>query len=159
MGLIYISILFIAIAFLVVTVYICFVLKRMTNTMKTLGNTLQGVEKQMEEIKPQIQTTIKESDALVDDVTEKVHATDSMFDSVQLLGESIQSANTVLQDNLGNLTDEEMDRKVKPYIEGIKWSEAGVQLFTQWKNGKSEEKNEIIVRNQNEMMKTTGKEG
>lgn len=159
MGLIYISILFIAIAFLIVTVYICFVLKRMTNTMMTLGRTLQDVEKQVETMKPEILSTIKESDALVDDVAEKVEATDSMFDSVQSIGESIQSANTVLQENMGNLTDEEMDRKLKPYIEGIKWSEAGVQLFTQWRSNKREGKNELIVRNQKEIMNVPGKEG
>lgn len=157
--LIYISILLIAIAFFVVTVYICFVLKRVTNMMKTLTNTLQDVEKQMDDMKPTIQATMKESSRLVDDVSEKVQATDSVFDSVHLLGESVQTANTVLQDNIGNLTQEEMDRKIKPYVEGMKWTEAGLQLVTQWKEKDPKEKKEIMIRNQNEVMKVSGKEG
>lgn len=165
MGLIYLSILLVAIAFLIATVYICFVLKRLTNTMRSLSVTLGSAEEQVGKMTPVLLQTIKETDELIGDVTEKVQATDSMFDSVQLLGESVQSANTALQNGLGNLTDAEMDRKVKPFIEGIKWSEVAVQLYGTWKGQQPKQKNELMIKNElkirekHDIVKVTGREG
>lgn len=159
MGLIYGSILLVAIAFLITVIYICFVLKRVTNTMKSVSKTLSEVEEQVAIITPELSVTLKETDRLMDDVTEKVKATDSAFDSVELLGESIQSANAAFQAGLGNLTDEEMDKKVKPFIEGIRWSEVGVRLYTGWKRKKPIEKNELMIRDEHEIAKVTGREG
>jgi uncharacterized protein YoxC len=136
-GIIYISILFIATAFLIATIYICVVLHRMMRMMKSLSQTLGTVEKQVENMKPHLLATLKETDLSINDLEEKLKATDSMFDSVQILGESVQSANTAVQNGIGNLTEEEMDKMVKPYIEGIKWSEASLELFKKWKKEKS----------------------
>jgi hypothetical protein len=44
-------------------------------------------------------------------------------------------------------------------VEGIRWSEAGMQLYSHYKRGKPEDKNEIIPVNKNEIKKVTGKEG
>ena len=165
MGLIYLSILLVAIAFLIAVIYICFVLKRVTNTMKTLRGTLGSAEEQVGKMTPVLSQTIKETDELMADVTEKVQATDSMFDSIQLFGESVQSANTALQNGLGNLTDEEMDRKVKPFIEGIKWSEVAVQLYGTWKGQQPKQKNELMIKNElmvqedHDIVEVTGREG
>lgn len=159
MGLIYISILLIAIAFLIAVVYICFVLKRVTNTMKTLRGTLGSAEKQIGKMTLVLSETIKETDELMVDVTEKAQATDSIFDSVQLFGESIQSANTALQNGLGNLTEEEMDRKVKPFIEGIRWSEVAVQLYGVWKGKQPKQLNELMVQEEHDIVEVTRREG
>lgn len=159
MGLIYLSILLIAIAFLIAVVYICFVLKRVTNTMKTLRGTLGSAEKQVEKMTLVLSETIKETDELMADVTEKVQATDSVFDSVQLFGESIQSANTALQNGLGNLTEEEMDRKVKPFIEGIRWSEVAVQLYGVWKGKQPKQLNELKLQEEHDIVEVTRREG
>ncbi|MEI3600159.1 MULTISPECIES: DUF948 domain-containing protein [unclassified Oceanobacillus] len=159
MGLIYLSILLVAIAFLITVVYICFVLKRVTNTIQTLRGTIGSAEERVEKMTPVLSQTIKETDELMADVTEKVQATDSMFDSVQLFGESVQSANTALQNGLGNLTDEEMDRKVKPFIEGIKWSEVAVQLYGTWKGKQLKQKNELMIQEEHDIVEVTGREG
>lgn len=159
MELIYLSILLIAIAFLIAVVYICFVLKRLTNTMKTLRGTLGSAEKQVEKMTLVLSETIKETDELMADVTEKAQATDSIFDSVQLFGESIQSANTALQNGLGNLTEEEMDRKVKPFIEGIRWSEVAVQLYGMWKGKQPKQLNELTLQEDHDIVEVTRREG
>ena len=148
MELVYLSLLFIAIGFAFVVIYICFVLKRVSNTMKSLGSTLGEVEKQVNYITPQLTETIRETDKMVDDVEEKVKATDSLFDSAGEFGTSIQTANEVFHNRFGKLTDEEMDQKVKPFIEGIKWSEVGVKLYSSWQKQKPREKNEVVIRDQ-----------
>ncbi len=159
MELIYLSILFIAIAFAFVAAYLCFVLKRISNTMKTLGSTMSDVEKQLTYITPQMTETIRGTDKLIEDVEKKVKATDSIFDTAEEFGTSISSANEALQNRFGKLTDEEMDRKVKPYIEGIKWSEVAVRLYSSWQENKNDEIHEIIIRDKNEVAEVTGREG
>lgn len=146
MGLIYLSILLIAIAFLIVVVYVSIVMNRLTKTMKSLSTTLSGVEKQVQEMTPQLATTLKEADRLLDDATDKSGATESLFDSVQLLGESLQSANSAIQNSLSSLTEEEMDEKVKPYIKGMKWSEVAVTLYERWRQHKPNQNNTATGR-------------
>lgn len=159
MELIYLSILFVAVAFALVAAYLCFVLKRVSNTMKSLGTTMIDVEKQLTYITPQLTETIRETDKLIEDVEEKAMATGSIFDAVEDFGTSISSANEAFQNRFGKLTDEEMDRKVKPFIEGIKWSEVAVQLYSSWQGNKNDAKNEIIIRDRNEITEVTGREG
>lgn len=159
MELIYLSLFMVAIAFAVVVVYLCIVLKRVSNTMKSLSSTLGEVEKQVNYITPQLSDTIKETDRTIDDAREKVEATDSLFDSVQGLGISLQNVNDVFHSRFGKMTDEEMDQKIKPFVEGIKWSEVGVKLYTTFQKNKPKDKNEVILRDNNEMIQVTGKEG
>lgn len=159
MELIYISILFIAIAFALVVAYLCFVLKRVSNTMRSLGSTMSNVEKQLTYITPQLTETIQGTDKLIEDVEEKVKATESIFDTVEEFGTSLSSANEAFQNRFGKLTDEEMDRKVKPFIEGIKWSEVAVRLYSSWQENKNDEKHEMIIRDKNEVAEVIGREG
>lgn len=158
MDLIYLSTLFVAIAFALVVGYLCFILKRVTNTMKTLGSTMGEVEKQLTYITPQLTETIRGTGKLIEDVEEKVGATDTVFDSVEEFGISIRSANDAFNNRFGEMTDDEMDQKVKPFIEGIKWSEVGLRLYSNWKENKPSKKNEIMIRDQHDIVKVTGRE-
>jgi uncharacterized protein YoxC len=159
MDLIYLSILFVAIAFAIVAGYLCFILKRVSNNMKTLSSTMSEVEDQFKYITPELTNTIRETDKIVDDAEDKVKATDGVFDSLEDVGNSIISANEAFNNRFGKMTDEEMDREVKPFIEGILWSEAGVRLYSSWQENKKAEKNEVIIRNKNEIAEVLGREG
>ena len=72
-----------------------------------------------------------------------------MFDAVEI-GTSISSSNDAFQNRFGKLSDEEMDRQVKPFIEGIKWSEVAVKLYSSYQqNNKDKQK----------IVEVTGREG
>ena len=77
MEIIYFSILLISIAFAFVVIYLCFVLKRVANTMKSLGSTMIAVEEQIK-YHPQLTETVQGTDKLIEDVEEKMTATDSV---------------------------------------------------------------------------------
>lgn len=141
MELIYLSTILVAVAFAIIVVYLCFVLQRVSNTMKSLGSTIGEVDKQLHYITPEIIGTVQNTDKLVEDVEEKVKATDSLFDTLEDVGTSVTSANDAFQNQFGGLTDEEMDRKVKPFIEGIKWSEVGVRLYSDYQRNKKDTQN------------------
>lgn len=150
MGIIYVGILFCAIAFAMVVIYICFVLKRVSNTMGTLGETLDEVDKKMQHVTPQLLKTIRETDKLIDDVDDKLKATDSVFDSIENAGVSLQSFNQVYAHSAKQLSDEQFQKKTKPFVESMKWSEAALYLYSKWKKDKPAKTNNRTDVNQTE---------
>lgn len=152
MGIIYIGILFCSIAFAIVVVYICFVLKRISNTLGTLGKTMGELEKEVQYITPKLIQTMRETNGLIDDVDVKLKATDSAFDSIENAGVSLQALNQAYANNAQQLTDEQFQKKTKPFVEGIKWSEAALYLYSKWKKGNATYHNKPDINQ-------TGKEG
>lgn len=95
MEIFYVSILFVSIAFAIVAIYLSFVLKRVANMVKTLGTSLGELERELEYMTPHLTKTLNESSKLVDDIREKINATDSVFDSAENVGKSVISLNEV----------------------------------------------------------------
>jgi uncharacterized protein YoxC len=133
MGIISVGILFCAIAFAMVVIYICFVLKRVSNTIGTMGTTLDDVDEKMQDITPRLLQTIRETDHLIDDVDDKLKATDSVFDSIENTGASLQSLNQAYAHSAKQLSDVQFQEITKPFVEGMKWSEAALYLYAKWK--------------------------
>ncbi|WP_249872593.1 DUF948 domain-containing protein [Oceanobacillus saliphilus] len=160
MDIIYVGILLCSIAFAIVVIYICLVLNRMTKTMKSLGTTMGEMEKELEYITPQLTQSVREADKLVDDISEKMRATDSLFDSFEDVGTTINSLNEVYKKQNQAITDMELEQKMKPFVGGITWSEAAVQIYSKWKATKRTDKNELMVQ-QTEVVPAanTGREG
>ncbi|UJL46591.1 DUF948 domain-containing protein [Virgibacillus sp. NKC19-16] len=152
MGVIYLGILFCSIAFAVVVVYICLVLKRVSTTMEALGTTLGEVEKKFESITPEIKSTVQATEEMVDDMEVKLKATDSLFDTMENVGSSVNSMNHVYKQNREKLTNKEFRRKLTPFIEGIKWSEAAFLLYSKWKKKQQTDKNELMIQDENTEM-------
>lgn len=159
MDIIYLGILLCSIAFAIVVIYISLVLKRLSNTMRSLGVSLGELEKELGYITPQLTQTIRESDKLVDDIREKIRATDDLFESVEDVGVTVNSLNEVYTEKSKALSDVELERKMKPFVEGITWSEAAVQLYAKWKTAKRKGKNELMVQQTEIVPVKTGREG
>ncbi|GAB3069776.1 DUF948 domain-containing protein [Virgibacillus ainsalahensis] len=149
MGVVYLGILLCAIAFAGVTIYISLVLKRVADTLHSLGNTLGEVEKELQHITPQLRETVYETDKIVDDMEEKLKATDSLFDTLENVGTSVNSVNQLYKNNSDQLTGEQLQKKLKPFIKGIKWSEGAFQVYSKWKDKRQSDKNELMVQDEN----------
>lgn len=143
MGIIYLFTLLLAIAFVIVVIYAAVLLKRVSDTLRTLGKTLGEVETQLKHITPQIRQNIQETGKLVDDVNEKLKETDSVFDTVGNLGNSMNSINHVYREHSKHVTDQDFERKMRPVVEGLKWGEAAFLLYSKWKKKKPAAENEI----------------
>ncbi|WP_067730360.1 DUF948 domain-containing protein [Oceanobacillus damuensis] len=159
MEIIYVGILLCSIAFAIVVIYLSLVLNRVTKTVKSLGTSMGELEKELEYITPQLTQTVRESDKLVDDISEKIRATDSLFDSVEEMGTAVNSLNEVYSKKTKALTNVELEQKMKPFVGGITWSEAAVQLYTKWKTTKRAGKNEVMVQKSKGVPANTGSEG
>lgn len=155
MGLIYLGILLCSIAFVIAVVFISLVLKRITNTIGSMGTTLCEVEKELQYITPKVKQTVMETGKLVNDTEDKLKSTDSLFDTIENVGTSIHSLNQAYDNSAKKLTDEQFQKKTKPFVEGMKWSEAAHFLYSKWRNDHHAAKKD----NQMEVVKQTGKEG
>ncbi|RKQ32279.1 DUF948 domain-containing protein [Oceanobacillus halophilus] len=133
MEIIYFGILLCSIAFFIAVIYISIVLKHLADVTRSLGYTLKDVEEQFSYITPQLMNTLKEANKTVDELEENIKATDSLFDSVHNVGESINSLNKSYKNYKDQVTDEQFQKQLKPAIEGIKWGEALTQILTKWK--------------------------
>ena len=161
-GIIYFAILLCSIAFAIVAVYICVLLRRISKSMKAAGRTLEQVEQQLQQVSPQLSESLRETSTLVDDVNEKVKATDSLFDTVGNLGMSVNTVNEVYKEKRKQTSDEEIFEKAKPFIEGIKWSEALMQIYYKWRRDKPSTETQLVVQDEETSiipLNQTGKEG
>jgi uncharacterized protein YoxC len=155
-GVFYLSILLISIAFAVVVVYIAVVLYRISKMLKSVETTIGKTEEEVEAMMPHIKETINQADAMLEDASSKLKATDDVFEAIGDVGTSVNNVNQWLEANHKNMTNDEMNEKTKPFMEGLKWSEAAVLLYSKWKQPKS---NLPAERPERALIKQTRKEG
>lgn len=164
-GILYFTLMLLAVGFAIIVFYICYLLMRVAATVESVGNTAHEMEEKMKNITPEIENTIKESSDLVDDIYDKIKATDSVVDTVENIGTSVHTVNQVYKIKRDRTSDEEIFEKAKPFIEGIKWSEVATQLYSNWKEDKpskpSNEKQLVVQHEEKDIipLKQTGKEG
>ncbi|GGJ76804.1 DUF948 domain-containing protein [Virgibacillus salexigens] len=129
----YIAIIIVAIAFALTAIYIAFVLHRVSKLLRSVGITLGELEQEMQQITPELKESLHQTNQMLDDIDDKLKATDSVFDTIDNMGNSVSNVNQAIRKNSDKLTDAEMAEKTKPYIEGIRWSEAATYLYNKWK--------------------------
>ena len=130
---IYFGILLCSIAFFIAVIYLSVMLRRVANVTTTLGNSLKGVERQLEYITPELIKNIKESEKTVDELSENLAATDSLFQTADNVGKSIDNLNGTYQQYKEKITDEEFKKQRDAVVEAIKWGEAANQIISKWK--------------------------
>jgi len=138
MDLIYLAILLVSVAFAITVIYLSVVLYRLTNTMKVLGTSIDEMEKKMNYITPQLRKSMQETDMLVEDIQDKLDATDSVFDSIENIGGTVHNLNKAYQSNSDLVTEEEFKQKTTPFVEGMKWSEVVMHLLKKSKDHKEQ---------------------
>ncbi|RLL39947.1 DUF948 domain-containing protein [Oceanobacillus piezotolerans] len=133
MEVIYFGILLCSIAFFIAVIYLSIVLRRVADVTRSLGYTLKDVEKQFNYITPALIQTIRETEKTVDEMGANLKATDSVFDSIHQVGESINNVNQTFKQYSDNMTEESFRKQIKPFVEGIRWGEAVLQVYSKWK--------------------------
>ncbi|MFD1414902.1 DUF948 domain-containing protein [Oceanobacillus jeddahense] len=142
MPIISVGILLVAIAFAVVCCYIAFMLNRLTYNIRSLGSSVVKMEEEMSHITPEISTSLKEVNHLIDDTHEKLQATDSAFGSLEDVGTSVQSLNEAYKVKRQALDDAKLEEKLNLAMKGITWSEAAIQIYKSYQASKTNKVNQ-----------------
>ncbi len=146
-GIIYLTLLFIAVAFAIVVVYIAVVLKRVSDMMESMGATFAEVEKKTHVITPEIKQSLQETGKLIDDVEHKFKAaTDDAAETIENTGTSVQAVNQLAKHTLQSSTDE-LNKNAKLIKNGLTWGVGAFQLYSQWKKINSEQTHEDAKKN------------
>lgn len=146
MEFVYVGVLICALAFALVVIYASLVLNRVAGTMKSLGIMLSEMEQRLQHLTPELEKTVTETKKIVDDFEDKMSTTDGFFDALQNVGFSLNSTNRLLSKQAGKLPEYTSNQSMEKVAEGLKWGEAGLQLYKKWKNRNN---HEIVVRDEN----------
>lgn len=119
------SIALIAIAFLILVVYVVQTLKTLQTTLQHVAKTVEEVEKQMHEIGKETAQLLHKTNALADDVHKKAESLQSVFDAVKQVGVTVQTFNDSISKTLA--TNE------KKITQAIQWGQTLIEIWTKWK--------------------------
>lgn len=147
MDFVYVGILFGALAIALVVIYMCYVLIRVSRTLKSLGNSLGDVEKKLNYLTPELRNTLQETEKLVDDFNDKMTTTDGLFDAMENTGHSINACNRLLDKQTKKLPEYDSPQTIDRLTEGAKWGEVAFKIFRRWK--RKSVKNELVAQKDN----------
>jgi uncharacterized protein YoxC len=125
----YLSVALIAIAFFILVIYLVKTLKTVQGMLQSLTKTIEGIEKQMNEIGTETTQLLHKTNAVADDVQKKVESLNAVFDAVKQVGATVQTFNDSLTKKL--TANEQKVAQV------VQWGNALLEIWEKWKEKKN----------------------
>ncbi|MEH7115309.1 DUF948 domain-containing protein [Neobacillus niacini] len=136
----YLSIALIAIAFLVLVIYLVRTLNSLQETLSSVSKTLIGVEKQLDGVTQETTALLQKTNALADDIQEKSKSLTSVVTAVKDVGSTVTKFNGTLK-NLTDSFDIQVEENKEKISQIVQWSNVFLELKDKW-NAKKEAKKE-----------------
>ncbi|MCL6570949.1 MAG: DUF948 domain-containing protein [Bacillus sp. (in: Bacteria)] len=136
----YLSVALIAIAFLVLVIFLAKTLKSLQVTLSSVSKTLTGLEKQLDGVTTETTMLLHKTNALADDIQQKSESLNSVVVAVKDVGATVAKFNGTLQ-NITNSVDREVEESKEKISQIIQWSNIILELKDKWqarKQAKSE---------------------
>jgi uncharacterized protein YoxC len=144
----YLSVALIAIAFMVLVIYLAKTLKTLQGTLSSVSTTLVGLEKQLDGVTKETTELLQKTNALADDIQEKSERLTSVVDSVKDVGTTVSKFNGTLK-NLTSSFDIQVEQNKEKVSQIVQWSNVLLELKDKWserKQSKSEASSEKVQR-------------
>ncbi|WP_153733362.1 DUF948 domain-containing protein [Sporosarcina obsidiansis] len=139
----YLGVLFIAISFLIVAIYLSLLLTKSSNLLFTVTHTVKRVEENLDQSLERLHGTLDETEQLATDVKMKLDATTPMFSSIENVGRSSQYLSEEVTKRTKQFEEDGSLPGTKPFVQAIQYSEFGSTLLRSWKRGKESAKNTL----------------
>lgn len=139
----YLSVALIAIAFLMLVIFVSKTLKSLQITLDSVSKTLSGLEHQLDGVTRETTDLLKKTNMLADDLQKKSDSLNSVVEAVKDVGTSIQKFNHIIQSvntNVNRQLEQNQD-KIAPLLQ---LGNAIIELKDKWKNKKQQKSNEEI---------------
>ncbi|MDV6377181.1 DUF948 domain-containing protein [Sporosarcina sp. GW1-11] len=137
----YLGLLFIAISFLIVAIYLSLLLTKSSHLLLTVTHTVKDVEAELDQSLEQLYGTLHETEQLATDVQVKLAATTPMFETVENVGRSSQYLSEEVNKRTKQFEEDGSLPGTEPFIQAIQYGEFGSKLLESWKRGKEDAKN------------------
>ncbi len=136
-NILYFSVALIAIAFLILVIYLSKTFKSLQYTLDSVSKTLNGLEKQLDGVMNETTELLKKTNALADDIQEKADSLNSVVHAVKDVGSTIQKFNHSIQ-TVTNTVDKSVEQNQEKISQIVQWSNAFIELKEKWKNKKQQ---------------------
>ena len=134
----YLSVALIAIAFLVLVIYLSKTLKSLQETLSSVSKTLIGLEKQLDGVTQETTELLQKTNALADDIQDKSQSLNSVVTAVKDVGSTVTKFNGTLK-NLTDSFDIQVEANKEKISQIVQWSNVFLELKDKW-NAKKEAK-------------------
>ena len=132
MVVIYVSVAVVALAFLLLVIYMIGTLKSATKTLNNVANTMSSLEKQLQGVTRETEELLHKTNELAQDINNKSQSLNTMFASVKELGESLGTVNKSLK-NVSVKVATEAERQSDKVTQAVQWGNVAIDLYTKWK--------------------------
>lgn len=137
----YLSVALIAVAFLVLVIYVSTTLKSLQVTLTSLSKTLMGLEKQLEGVTNETTLLLQKTNALAEDIQRKSESLNSVVEAVKDVGTTVTKFNGTLQ-NITTSVDKQVEENKEKISQIMQWSNILLELKDKWQ-ARKQTKNEI----------------
>jgi uncharacterized protein YoxC len=135
----YLSVALIAIAFLVLVIYVAKTLKSLQGTLSSVSSTLIGLEKQLDGVTKETTELLQKTNALADDLQEKSQNLTSVITAVKDVGTTVNKFNGTLK-NLTQSFDVQVEENKEKISQIVQWGNVFLELKDKWTAKKQENK-------------------
>ncbi|MEH7176527.1 DUF948 domain-containing protein [Neobacillus vireti] len=135
----YFSVALIAIAFLVLVIYLSKTLKSLQGTLQSVSTTLSGLEKQLDGVTKETTELLQKTNALAEDIQEKSQNLNSVVTAVKDVGATVSKFNGSLR-NLTNSFDIHVEENKEKVSQIVQWSNIFFELKDKWNEKKEAKK-------------------
>jgi uncharacterized protein YoxC len=133
----YLSVALIAIAFLMLVIFVSKTLRSLQITLDRVSKTLSGLEHQLDGVTRETTDLLKKTNTLADDLQKKSESLNTVVDAVKDVGTSIQKFNHTIQSvntNVNRQLEQHQD-KIAPLLQ---LGNVIIELKDKWKNKKQQ---------------------
>ncbi|WP_172369096.1 DUF948 domain-containing protein [Sporosarcina jiandibaonis] len=131
-----IGVFLIAIAFLLVAIYVAKLLLRTSAIISTLGSTVSDVEGKLDKMITEMEATIVEMNSTAIDVEHKLASTNGLFMAIKDIGDTTSTVSGVSESWTDQYVTDESLAGTRPFIRAIQFGEFSFELVRSWKKGK-----------------------
>ncbi|MFD1739301.1 DUF948 domain-containing protein [Bacillus salitolerans] len=134
-NLLYVSAAIMAIAFLILVIFVSRTLSSLQRTLDRLSGTVSDLEGQMRGVTKETTELLSKTNQLADDIQKKSEALNGVVYAVKDIGDSVQRVNHAFKDISTSVTEKAHFNSEK-VSQAIQWGSAAIELWEKWKEKK-----------------------
>lgn len=127
----------VAIAFLILVIYLVKTLTALQKTLNSVSHTLEDLEGQLQGITTETTELLHKTNELADDLKQKSENLNTAVMAVKDVGMSIQSFNTSIQ-KVSNKVITEIDNNQEKISQIVQWGNIALEMREKWKARKQQ---------------------
>jgi uncharacterized protein YoxC len=133
----YLSVALVAIAFLILVIFLTKTLKSLQITLDSVSKTLGGLENQLDGVTKETTVLLKKTNTLADDLQKKSDSLNSVVDAVKDVGVTIQKFNHSIQ-TVTSSVNQQVEQNQDKISQILQWGNVFMELKDKWKSKKQQ---------------------